>query len=298
VSPLEAFTRLGLDVVYEPALTVKAAVAAAKAADVAIIFGSAHSSEGRDRTDLLFYTNTKKGAVARTEDVITAVGAVQAKTVVVAAVPGQILTDWRNDVAAILVPFLPGEQYGNAIADVVFGDVPPQAKLPLSFPNKENEQGMTQAQWPGLNSTAFPGHLESHYTEGQIVGYRWYDKHGVRAAFPFGFGLSYSKMPPAYSDIAVAGRAVSFKVSLSGGCDTPQIYIGYPGASSPTVPNKVLRSFQKTCAQDTQVSYTLTDRDVSNWNVASKAWEVTHGTYTVYVGSSSQDIHLTAQLVV
>jgi len=295
VSPVEAFARLGLDVVYEPAATVHAAVKAASSADVAIIFGSAHSGEGHDRLDLVFYNDPE---YATTEDVIAAVGAVQPKTVVVAAVPGQILTDWRDKAAAILVPFLPGEQYGNAIADVVFGDVTPQAKLPLTFPNKENEQGMTQAQWPGLNSSEFAGHLESHYTEGQIVGYRWYDKHGVKPAYAFGHGLTYSTKPAAYTDLAIAGRIISFKVGLAGGCDTPQIYIGYPGASNPTVPTKVLRAFKKTCAKTTQVSYTLTDRDVSNWDVVGKAWKVTTGTYTVYVGSSSQDIHLKGQMVV
>ena len=214
ISPLAAFTAKGYDVVYEPALTVAAAVAAAKAADVAIVFGSAHSGEGHDRADLLFSHGGKKAnkaaasaasagpgqnctaptkgiigkgyiasvpagdvgaccsacianarCVAYTftggsecflkdnthdddnhgkeasrvsatvqgrkpspgpspsphphpshsgaaiEDVISAVGAVNKKTIVCAVVPGQILTDWRDDAAAILIAFLPGEQY-------------------------------------------------------------------------------------------------------------------------------------------------------------------------------------------
>lgn len=226
VSPLAAFLARGIDATYEPAKTVADAVAAAKLADVAIVFGSAHSHEGADRKDLLFehsgpdaddalvaapgscsapekgiigdsyfkqtytkgageccaacladprcaaYTfagpvdsktsaecflkdNAKKGGGGRTgertsgtvpgrhpkpqptpsphsgggaviEDVITAVGAVNKKTIVVAAVPGQILTDWRNDAAAILCAFLPGEQFGNAIADLIYGDAIPQ----------------------------------------------------------------------------------------------------------------------------------------------------------------------------
>jgi beta-glucosidase len=134
VSPLAAMQELfGLAVTYNAGATAAAAVKAAAAADVAIVFGSAHSGEGHDRADLLF---SNASGTERLEYVIAAVAKAQKKTIVVAAVPGQILTDWREDVAAILIPFMPGEQYGNAIADILFGIVPPQAKLPLSFPNK------------------------------------------------------------------------------------------------------------------------------------------------------------------
>jgi beta-glucosidase len=108
VSPLVAFQARGAHVTFEPAASAAAAAKAAAEADVAIVFGSAHSSEGHDRSNLLFATPTAQVA-ATTEEVIAAVSKVQKKTVVVAAVPGQILTDWRADVAAILVPFLPGE---------------------------------------------------------------------------------------------------------------------------------------------------------------------------------------------
>jgi beta-glucosidase len=296
VSPLEAFQRLGLNVVYDPANSTDAAKAAASDADIAIIFGSAHSGEGHDRTDLLFYPPQQPDGPTM-EAVIAAVAGAQKNTIVVAAVPGQILTDWRHQVASILIPFLPGEQYGNAIADIIFGDVTPQAKLPLSFPNVDNEQGMSVAQWPGLNSTQFgSGTKEANYSEGQIVGYRWYDKHNVAAAFPFGHGLTYGGF--TYSDLTVTGRTISFTVTGTG-CDTPQIYLGYPTATTDVqVPVKVLRGFQKTCEASTTVSYTVTDRDVSNWDIAEKAYTITSGTYTVHVGASSQDVRLTGSLIV
>ena len=375
VSPLAAFQARGVDVTYEPAATVADAVAAAKAADVAIIFGSAHSGEGHDRADLLFHHSGKQhikatgngtctapvpgiigtgyfaspsatsvaqccaactgndGCVAYTyssdgcflkdntktsgspgrkpghvsgtipgrkpsphpphphppsppgpqgaaiEDVITAVGAVNLKTIVCAAVPGQILTDWRDAAAAILIAFLPGEQYGNAIADLIYGDIKPQAKLPLSFPNKANEQGMTKEQYPGVATQNYT--YQATYSEGQIVGYRWYDKHGVKPAFAFGHGLTYGGL--TYGGLAISGRTISFSVSGTG-CDTPQLYISYPtAATDPAVPAKVMRYFKKICVADaaatTPVSYTLTDRDVSNWNVDSKKWAVTTGKY-------------------
>jgi hypothetical protein len=287
VSPVAAFQARGIVATFEPAKTVSDAVAAAKAADVAIVFGSAHSHEGADRKDLLFehsgsvlsfdadsaaqescsaseptiigsgffdQTRTKgagacctaclanKGCVAWTfdgpsdstteascflkdntkkehsgsagphtsatipgrhssphhspshgggaaiEDVIKAVGAVNKKTIVVAAVPGQILTDWREDVAAILCAFLPGEQFGNAIADLIYGDAVPQAKLPVTFPKIANEQKMTPEQYPGVKAGEYS--YQANYSEGQINGYRWYDKHPeVKPAYPFGHGL-------------------------------------------------------------------------------------------------------------
>lgn len=206
------------------------------------------------------------------------------------SVPGYILTNWRSEVPAILINLLPGEQVGNALVDIIFGLVPPQAKLPITLPNIENEQGFTQDQY---------NVLQSNYSEGQITGYRWYDKHGVTPAFPFGHGLTYGTF--TYAGIQVVGRTVSFDITRTAGtgCDTAQVYLSYPDAKAdPAVPVKVLRFFHKTCEQNTVVSYEFTDKDVSNWDVGTKQWTVTKGTYNVSVGSSSRDIRLNAVLVV
>jgi beta-glucosidase len=295
VSAFEAFSAIpNVNVVYVNGSDIKSAASAAASADVAIVFGSARSGEGSDRLNLLFHQDFPD---TTTEDVIVAVAQVQPDTVVVAVAPGQILTKWSIHVPSILCAFLPGEQFGNAIADVIFGQVVPQAKLPVTFPNKENEQGMTVEQWPGVPSMQFKGHNRVLYSEGQMNGYRWYDKHSVKPAFPFGHGLTYGSS--TYSNLQVAGRKVSFDVDVANtGCDTPQVYIGYPGAKdSSVVPTKVLRGFQKLCASETVV-VTLSDRDVSEWDVTSKTWNVVSGAFAVYVGSSSQDIRLTGTLTV
>jgi len=268
--------------VREPDLDGAASVAAA--ADVAFVFGSAEANEGRDRSSLNL--GDVSGCAYPQDQLIETVAAKQAKTVVVMAVPGPILTDWRDKVAAIFVAFLPGEQYGNALTDLIFGDVMPQAKLPFTMPLAENDQKMTTHQWPGIPSKDFPGHNEVVYSEGQINGYRWYDKNDVAPAFPFGFGLTYGDFK--YSDLKVAGRTISFTAAGTG-CDTPQIYISYPGAESDSsVPNKVLRYYQKTCESTTSISYTLTDRDVSTWDVDKKQWVVVKGTYELLVAQASQ----------
>ena len=155
-------------------------------------------------------------------------------------------------------------------------------------------QGMTEHQWPGIKSAQFPGHLEANYSEGLINGYRWYDKHKVMPAFPFGFGLTFGTFK--YSDLQIEGRTISFTVirrpdSPYAGCDTPQIYLSYPGADSDLqVPTKVLKYFQKTCKPSTLISYTLTDRDVSNWDVAQQMWVVTRGTYGVIAAPASHGV--------
>lgn len=174
----------------------------------------------------------------------------------------------------------------------------PQAKLPLSFPIANDDQGMTLKQWPGVPSSKFPGSLVSNYSEGQIVGYRWYDKNGVAPAFPFGFGLSYGS-PFSYSnlDIDTARRTITFDVKRAksesdddlAGCDTPQVYFTYPGADAdPAVPAKVLRYFQKTCEASTAVTFHFTDRMLSTWDVATKEWVVSKGKFTVLVQAASQ----------
>lgn len=150
--------------------------------------------------------------------------------------------------------------------------------------------------------------------------YRWYDKHNVKPAFGFGHGLTYGTFE--YSDLNVNGRTVTFKVTRSAGtgCDVPQVYIGFPGhATDVTIPTKVccvpelvnesghsrsnrllqvLRYFQKTCDQETTVTYTFTDEDVSNWSVETKSWVVTTGDYDISVGTSSTDISLTGKMTV
>merc|ERR1711920_634712 len=120
-------------------------------------------------------------------------------------------------------------------------------------------------------------------SEGQIVGYRWYDKHNIAPAFPFGHGLTYGGYK--YSDLKVEGRTISFNVNGKG-CDTPQVYISYPEVTSAT-PTKVLRYFQKTC-ESTSISYTLTDRDVSTWDLNKKQWVVVKGTFGLLVAPASQ----------
>ena len=154
VSPFAALTAAGVAVTYEEGKTAAAAAAAAAAADVAIVFGHASSHEGGDRANLLLNGNI--------DSIVAAVGAAQKKTIVYLAVPGAIRTDWRDSVPAILATFLPGEQMGNALVDILYGAVPPAGKLPVTFPIGENDENMTPEQYPGVPGDGFA--MQANYT--------------------------------------------------------------------------------------------------------------------------------------
>merc|ERR1711937_1040579 len=159
------------------------------------------------------------------------------KAVVVAVTPGALLTPWRDNVGAILTPFMPGQEYGNAITDVLVGAVNPAAKLPITFPQEENDMNVTHDMYPGDNGVSI-------YSEALKVGYRWYDTDSMTPAFCFGHGLSYTQFK--YSSLKVEGRSVSFSVKNVGnvtGGDVPQMYLGFPDSAQE--PPKQLKGFKK-----------------------------------------------------
>ena len=144
---------------YVDGTDVAVAAAVAKASDVAIVFIATSSHEGSDRADLSF---------GDSDDLVRGVAAAAgSKTIVVFVTPGAALTPWAKDVAAVITPFMPGQAYGDAIAAVLFGDINPSGRLPVTLPNVENEVNLTAAQWPGVDGTA-------NYTEKLLVGYRWF----------------------------------------------------------------------------------------------------------------------------
>jgi hypothetical protein len=128
---------------------------------------------------------------------VAAVAKAQPKTIVSVVSPGAVLLPFVNDVAAILASFMPGQSYGGAIRDVLYGVVNPSGKLPVTFPNHDNETQFSTAQWPGLPGPPPPPGAggqqqitEANYTERLLVGYRYYDAKGIKltTGFPFGFG--------------------------------------------------------------------------------------------------------------
>jgi beta-glucosidase len=272
-----------VNVTYDDGSDVGTAAALAAAADVAIVFVGTSCSEGSDRANLSFPAaqDALVGAVAK---------AAPGKTVVVAFTPGAALMPWASDVSAILTMFMPGLEVGNALADVLSGDVNPTARLPLTFPNVENEVNFSRAAYPGVNTI-------SVYEEKLEVGYRWYGAHGVVPRWPFGHGLSYTRF--AYSKLQASASAVSVDVANTGrvaGAEVAQLYLGFPKTAGE--PPRQLKGFQKTAVlhpgETATVRFPLSDRDLSIWDDVQHRWAKQAGTFQVFVGASSGDVRLTS----
>lgn len=283
------------EVLFDDGKNITTAVALAKQVDYAIVFVGTLSGEGSDRDSLSLddgYWFKNQNAL------VSAIAKANPKTIVVASIPGATLMPWSKDVAAILTNFMPGQQAGNAIADVLFGRVNPSAKLTFTIPNRENEQNFTTAQWPGLPSK---NPVYAEYSEGLLVGYRYYEAHNIQfdTGFPFGHGLSYTKFE--YSNLTIgADWQTTFQVTNVGkvaGSEVAQLYLTFP-ASAGEPPNQ-LKGFRKTGllqpSMSETVTLTLVHDDYSIWDVTSHAYKPVTGTFHVKIGSSSRDIRLQAQ---
>ncbi|MCW3844893.1 glycoside hydrolase family 3 C-terminal domain-containing protein [Micromonospora yasonensis] len=262
------------------------AAAAAKESDVAVVVANDRRTEGRDRPNLQLPFEQDK--------LIEAVAAANPNTIVVLNTGGPMLMPWADKVAGIMEAWYPGQEDGNALAQVLFGDVNPSGKLPMTFPRDESQTPVSSPErWPGVNGQAY-------YSEGLQVGYRWYDAQGVEPLFPFGHGLSYTsfrvdQLVAAPKQLSSDGRlTVQANVTNTGpraGAEVVQLYVGMPAGVGE--PPKQLKGFQKVSlkpGESRQVTFELTPRDLSYWDTRERGWVLAAGDYTIMVGTSSRDI--------
>ena len=307
VKPLEGLKAAApsASISYVSGADPAAAATAAAAADVAIVFAGTLSHEGGDRASLSLDDGcddkVQCGKNSSSQNaLIAAVAKANAKTVVVLSVPGAVLTPWSGDVAALLTNFMPGQQAGHAIADVLYGKVNPSARLPITFPNKENETEFSPSQWPGLPDPAKPSGppANANYTEGLLVGYRYYEAHQIpfTTGFPFGHGLSYTSFSYARLRVDEATRTVAFDLTNAGGvagAEVPQLYITFPDAAGEPPLN--LKGFRKVTLDPSEtvtVTFSLSGLDLSVWDATAHKWSEVKGTFKVAVGASSRDLKL------
>ena len=303
-TPREAITQRagqGVQVTYDDGSNTDAAVADAKAADVAIVFASDSSIEGKDKTCLNLTCPTDATLPSAGKDVhdqdalIEAVAAAKPQTVVVLETGGPVLTPWRNQVPAILEAWDPGEDGGTAIARVLFGDVDPGGRLPVTFPLSLDDEPTAG------DPEKYPGVAEQEkYKEGVFVGYRWFDEHKLGVAYPFGHGLSYTTF--SLSDLRLepgSDATVSAVVKNTGsrtGTAVPQLYLGLPDVNKDVIqPPRQLKGYAKVALQPGQskrVSLSLDERAFSYWDTPAKGWRIKPGCYTAEVGFSSRDLPL------
>jgi beta-glucosidase len=274
----------GADVSFADGSDITAAADLAKAADVALVMVGDNETEGRDRPNLSLSGNQ--------DPLVAAVAAANPRTVVVVKSGAPVLMPWLDRVPAVVEAWYPGEEDGNAVASVLFGDVNPSGKLPVTFPRAETDTpAHTPDRWPGVNGTAT-------YSEGLQIGYRWYDGQGIEPLFPFGYGLSYTTFRFGHLTVNPTriGATVGVDVTNTGtraGADVAQVYVGAPVATGE--PPRQLKGFQKVFlrpGQTRRLTFTLNRRAFSVWDATEHAWTTSPGRYAVSVGDSSRNLPL------
>ncbi|KAH8923646.1 glycoside hydrolase family 3 protein [Atractiella rhizophila] len=287
--------------------------ATAASGDVALVFVNAYAAEGQDRENLDLSDNG--------DAIIKAATAGNNNTVVILHIPGPVLLEeWieNDNITAVLCSFLPGEQSGNSLIPILFGDVSPSGKLPFTL-------GKSVDDWPPNTIVKDPVYApQADFTESLKIDYRWFDSKGIEPRYEFGYGLSYSSF--SYSNIKLQKTykrdqkalqrtaepfvgadgykslydiiaVVSASVTNTGkytASEVAQLYVEFP--ESVGEPPRVLRGFDKlqnlSPGSSQTASFEITIKDVSIWNVVKQAWEIPDGTITFHVGASSRNLPL------
>jgi beta-glucosidase len=277
---------------------------AAAGSDIAVIAIGRQAGEGVDRKvqNDYYFTEKEKQLLKSVSDMFHGKNK---KVVVVLNVGGVVdVTEWRDNADAILLAWQPGMEGGNAIADVITGKVNPSGKLASTFPASYNDVPSAKS-FPGkefkdkpvqgmMGMPAFEA--EVTYDEGIYVGYRYYKTFGVKPAYEFGYGLSYTDF--TYSDLSLSAQAfnnnitVSVTVKNSGavaGREVVQLYLTAPTGKLDK-PAVELKGFVKTGLMQPgeiqTLSFTLNTKDLASYNTAINSWVADAGTYTVKVGTS------------
>jgi beta-glucosidase len=269
------------------------AVALAKRSDVAVIVAGLNNeweAEGFDRVNMEL--------PGEQNELIKRVAAVSPNTIIVLNAGSPLSMPWVKDVAGIVEQWYNSQECGNALADVLFGDVNPSGKLPTTFPVRY-EDNPAAINYPGENG-------EVVYGEGLFVGYRYYDAKKVEPLFPFGHGLSYTTFE--YNNLKLSadrfteenGLDISFKVRNTGkraGQEVIQVYV-HDVQSNLRRPEKELKAFRKIsldAGETKTVSIHLDKEAFWYYDPAKNGWIVEPGEFEIMIGASSRDLRLRAK---
>ncbi len=280
----------------EPDDAMERAVAAARSADAAVVVVGLDpdwETEGRDRDGFHL--------PKRQDELVARVAEANPRTVVVINAGSPVAMDWSERAAAILQLWYPGQEGGNALADVLFGDVDPGGRLPLTIPVRM-EDTPAFLDVPGED-------LRIAYSEGLFVGHRWYDARDIAPRFAFGHGLSYARFEYGALRIAservAAGETVACEIEIAntGACRGREVVQLYAKRCTQGVrrPLRTLAAFEKIAlAPDERrvVRFTLAPRAFSHWDTQQKAWRVEPGEWELAAGRSSRDLRAAARIAV
>jgi beta-glucosidase len=285
---------------------VSEAVQAASQADVVIYVGgwthgynysvwadNAYDAEDVDKPDMQMPFGQ--------DELVKAVIKANPKTIMVLMGGSAIdMTQWIDQAPAVIQNWYAGLEGGNALARIIFGDVNPSGKLPMTFPKKLEDHGsQALGEYPGDTTRS----LLVHYLDDIYVGYRYYDTYKVEPLFPFGHGLSYTSFQYSNVRSTRSGKnvVVSFTLKNTGtvaGSEVAQLYVHQQSSSIPR-PQKELKGFQKIFLKPGEmktVTIVLNDEAFQYFNDAKGTWVIDGGNYDIMVGSSSRDIRLNSTI--
>ncbi len=236
------------------------------------------------------------------DELIREITATNKNTAVVINSGGGVdMTSWLDRVPALLEAWYPGEQGGTALAQLLFGEFSPSGRLPISIERRWEDNPVHESYYPK------PGDTKVEYKEGVFVGYRHYDKSGIKPLFPFGYGLSYTTFDYKNLIVSLVSNSgnpqvqVDFDITNSGshmGAEVAQVYVGDGHAPVPT-PVKELRGFAKvdlSPGETKHVEVTLDRRAFSYYDVKNHKWSVPPGSFDIYVARSAAQIELTGKV--
>ncbi len=292
---------------FDPGTDPAAAAALARGSQVAIVFAVQHESEGMDLKNLSLPDNQ--------DALIEAVAAANPHTIVVLETGGAVLMPWIDKVSSVVEAWYPGIRGSQAIANLLFGDVNPSGRLPLTFPKSEADlphpmhadAPKPDREHPAPKLAGFPGLIamvmvtsqpfDVHYDEGLKVGYRWYDAEKKPVLFPFGYGLSYTTY--SFSGLKVSpgdSTAVTFTVKNSGkraGIETAEVYASLPSAADEP-PNRLVgwAKVELGPGESKEVTVPVSRDRLTIYDEASDSWKLAPGEYVIRVGGSSRDLPL------
>ena len=270
----------------------------AASADVVVLavgFDPGSESEGADRTFSL---------PPGQDQLIQEITAANKNTIVVLTSGGNVaMNTWLDRVPALIEMWYPGQEGGRALAEVLFGEVNPSGRLPVTFERRWEDNPVHDSYYPAA------GTKRVVYKEGVFVGYRGYEKNGTKPLFPFGYGLSYTTFKYsnlnirtiANSDATNPRYEISFDVKNTGtseGADTAQVYVGDTHAKVPR-PAKELKGFTKVslrAGETKRVTVPLDGRSLSYYDANGKQWRADAGDFEVLVGRSAEQIELRGKL--
>jgi beta-glucosidase len=299
-SPLKAVSAKvpGVNVQFDSGENLVSATALAKQADVAIVFAYQWTSEGMDLPSL---------SLPDSQDVlIQQIAAANPRTIVVLETGTAVTMPWADKVSSIVEAWYAGSKGADAVANILFGDVNPSAKLPMTFPRSDADLPHPHLVTPPSGATGRAAVMRTgeakptfsvKYDEGLKVGYKWYDAENKPVLFPFGYGLSYTTY--SYSDLKVSsghGATVVFTVKNTGsraGTEIAEVYAALP-ADAGEPPKRLVgwSRVQLNPGESKEVTVTVDPKYLSIYDEASDGWKLVPGSYTFMVGGSSQDLPL------